>query len=76
MQTTIPGRAPSKLLCQRRSSDPPNGAQSEQQGSLKAVPPTAPSEIPPGPNVRKTLIDRAHRDEVGVDTSWMHGKKP
>lgn len=38
--------------------------------------PLVPSEIPPRSNVRKTLIDRAHRDEVGVDTSWMPGKKP
>jgi hypothetical protein len=36
--------------------------------------PLVPSDIPPRPNVRKTLIDRAHRDEAGVDTSWMPGK--
>jgi hypothetical protein len=38
--------------------------------------PLVPSEIPPRPNVRKTLIDRAHRDEVGADTSWLPGKTP
>lgn len=26
------------------------------------------------PGVRKTLLDRPHRDEAGVDTSWMPGK--
>lgn len=26
------------------------------------------------PRVRKTLLDRPHRDETGVDTSWMPGK--
>jgi hypothetical protein len=31
---------------------------------------------PSRPNVRKTLIDQADRDEVGVDTSWTPGKKP
>lgn len=36
--------------------------------------PLVPTEIPPRPGVRKTLIDRAHRDEHGVDTSYSPGK--
>lgn len=32
--------------------------------------PLAPREAPPRPGVRKTLIDRAHRDEQGEDTTW------
>lgn len=39
------------------------------------VAPLVPSEIPPRPNVRQTLIDRPHRDEAGVDTSWMPTKR-
>jgi hypothetical protein len=36
--------------------------------------PLVPSQTPGRPNVRKTLIDRAHRDEVGEDTSWLPEK--
>lgn len=36
--------------------------------------PLVPAEIPARPGVRKTLIDRAHRDEHGVDTSYSPGK--
>jgi hypothetical protein len=36
--------------------------------------PLVPTQIPPRPGVRKTLIDRAHRDEAGIDTSWIPGK--
>jgi hypothetical protein len=36
--------------------------------------PLVPSPHPPRPGVRKTLIDRAHRDEHGEDTSWSPGK--
>lgn len=38
--------------------------------------PLVPSEIPPRPGVRKTLVDRPHRDGDGVDTSWMPAAKP
>jgi hypothetical protein len=33
--------------------------------------PLVPDGPPPRAGVRKTLIDRPHRDEEGVDTSWM-----
>jgi hypothetical protein len=36
--------------------------------------PLVPSPHPPRPGVRKTLIDRAHRDEHGEDTSRTPGK--
>lgn len=31
---------------------------------------STPSDSPPRPGVRKTLIDRAHRDAKGEDTTW------
>jgi len=32
--------------------------------------PLVPRDAPPRPGVRMTLIDRAHRDEQGEDTTW------
>jgi hypothetical protein len=37
--------------------------------------PLVPGQPAARPGVRKTLIDRSHRDEVGEDTSWMPGKR-
>lgn len=36
--------------------------------------PLVPGQPAARPGVRKTLIDRSHRDEAGEDTSWMPGK--
>ena len=36
--------------------------------------PLVPTQVAARPGVRKTLIDRAHRDDAGEDTSWMPGK--
>jgi len=37
--------------------------------------PLVPSPYPPRPGVRKTLVDRAHRDDNDEDTSWAPVKK-